>query len=160
MPRKPKDKGGRRTDLEIIQDAVGAGRPVPDGVIPVPLAIQKLLVGRSAGDILKEAAPYCAHYLYNCIITKKLKPSWPKIDVAKYIIDQVEGKARIRAELTGAGGAPLSWQALVILAAKAEAEELARGIPGAPPSPVDGEVVDGEVREVTEGYKDLREVSG
>jgi len=157
--RKVKDKGGRRTNLQVIQDAAGKAAPVPRGIIPVPQYLERLLKGRSAADIMKEAAPFCAHYLYNCIVTQKFKPSWARIDVAKYIIDQVEGKARIRAELTGAGGAPLSWQALVVLAEKAEELERLGQRLGPPLSAketgkseptgveVEGEVVNSEVVE-------------
>lgn len=99
---------------------------LPIEALPIPHRIKEALKGRDAIAIFKEAAPYCAVYLINCIVGKRFKPSWSRIEVAKYVIDQVHGRAKIKAELTGAGGAPLDWRAVMVLAGMAE-EMLASG---------------------------------
>lgn len=113
--------------METIQRARAAGTTIPLDSVPIPKAMKKELAGKSALSIINEAAPLCAQYLMNCIILKRFKPSWARIDVAKYVVDQAIGKAKIRAEITGAGGAPLSWLGVVNLFAQVEdAERLAR----------------------------------
>ncbi|GAG23209.1 unnamed protein product, partial [marine sediment metagenome] len=104
------------TALEMIERGLGAGATVPIAPLPIPKAVKAALRGRDGMDILKEAAPYCATYLINCIVGKTFKPSWSRIEVAKYVLDQVYGKAKIKAEITGVGGAPLSWREVTILA--------------------------------------------
>jgi len=113
---KPGEKRGGKTALEMIQTALGKGAPIPLGYLPVPANVKRELEGRDTQDIMRLAAPFCAQYLLNCVFYKKLKPSWARIDVCKFIIDHHLGKARIKTEITGPGGAPLTMQALVILA--------------------------------------------
>ena len=118
---------GRRTNLEVVEDALGTGATIPPGALPIPMSVKALVSGKDAMTILREAAPYCAHYLYNCIIGRKFKPAWARIDVAKYVLDQVCGKARVRLEVSGADGTPLNWQSVMLLFAQADkAEELSR----------------------------------
>jgi len=84
----------------------------------------KLTELKEAGGILAEAAPVAAQYLVDVAKGLVHRPSWSKIEVCKYVVDQVLGKARVRAEITGAGGVPLTMQALVMLAqSPAEGEE-------------------------------------
>lgn len=116
MAKAKVETRGRKTALERIERARREGTGMPVDPLPIPHAIKEKLRGRDAMDILKEAAPYCATYIINCVIGKKFKPSWARIDVAKYVIDQVHGRAKIKAEFTGAGGAPLDWKGVIILA--------------------------------------------
>jgi len=71
---------------------------------------------------LAAAAIPAARYLRGVIDGTIKKPSWSKIDVCKYILDHELGKPRIKAEISGAGGVPLTWQALILLAEQAERE--------------------------------------
>ena len=137
---KPKTKP---TELYRVEQAVIQGTTVPVEALPIPTKTKDLMVGKDTLTILKEAAPHCAQYLFNCLISKRFKPSWARIDVAKYVIDQVVGKAKIRAEITGAGGAPLTWLGVVNLFAQVEdAQRLARAGKPLPELPL---VVAGEV---------------
>lgn len=90
----------------------------------------KLQEAKDAGAILFRSAPDCALYLVRCVSGKVKRPSYARIDVAKYILDQVVGKARIKGE--GGGGAPVSWTAIILLARQAEQGEDAAAHPLAP----------------------------
>ena len=49
--------------------------------------------------VLHDSAPAAAQYLAELVSgTLKQRPSGPRIDAAKYIIDQVEGKPRQKVE--------------------------------------------------------------
>jgi len=80
----------------------------------------------NAGKILSGAAIASARYLSD-VINRKITPSWARVDVAKYILDHELGKPRQKVQLAGEGGQPLTWQAIVLLAA--QGEELP-GMPG------------------------------
>jgi len=97
---------------------------------------RKVVELATCGQILAAAAIPTARYLRGVIDGTIKRPSWSRIEVAKFIIDHELGKARIKAEITGAGGVPTTWQELVLLAiAVREREELAEQaeIEGEPP---------------------------
>ena len=86
----------------------------------------------NTAQILSGAAPHAARYLRDIATGKVTKPSWSKIDVAKYILDHELGKPRIKAELTGASGVPLDWRGILILAGIAEQAENEGEVPKIP----------------------------
>jgi hypothetical protein len=76
-----------------------------------------------AGDtiqVLRASAPHAAKYLRDVILKRVKQPSWPRIDVCKFVIEHEIGKPRQKTELTGAGGTPLTWQAIIVLAEQAD----------------------------------------
>lgn len=73
---------------------------------------------RDTLSIVRYAAPHAAKYLFDVITRVVKKPSWQRIDCCKFIIESAIGKPAQRHELTGAGGAPLSLEALWLLAEK------------------------------------------
>jgi hypothetical protein len=90
----------------------GSGRPIKLNIEGIE--------SRDTRTIIKAAAPHAAKYFLDIVLQRVKKPSWARIRVCEFIIEQEVGKARQRTELTGADGAPLNWQQLNILAEKAE----------------------------------------
>ena len=80
--------------------------------------------------IIRGAAPDAAAYLRDIITGKVKRPSWARIRCCEFIIEHEIGKPRQKTELTGAGGIPLDWRALVLLAEKREG---GRDEPDSPP---------------------------
>lgn len=81
--------------------------------------------------IIRGTAPDAAAYLRDIITGKVKRPSWIKFKVCEFIIDHEIGKPPQRHELTGAGGIPLTWQAVILLAAR---EDQGGGEPLLPPA--------------------------
>ena len=73
-------------------------------------------------QILRGAAPDCAAYLRDIINGKVKRPSWIKFKICEFIIEHEIGKPPQRHELAGAGGVPLTWQAVLVLAGQAESQ--------------------------------------
>lgn len=82
--------------------------------------------------IIRGAAPDAASYLRDIITGKVKRPSWIKFKVAEFIIEHEIGKPPQRHELTGAGGAPLTWPAIILLAEQAEVGGEKPKLPGVP----------------------------
>lgn len=81
--------------------------------------------------ILRGAAPDAASYLRDIITGKVKRPSWIKFKVCEFIIEHEIGKPPQRHELSGAGGTPLTWQAVILLAEQAgEGGELPKIVGG------------------------------
>lgn len=87
---------------------------------------KKVVELANCGLILTAAAPYAAKYLRDVIKGVIKRPSWARVEVAKFIIDHEIGKARQKTEITGAGGVPLTWKAVVELAIRKD-DELEEG---------------------------------
>lgn len=83
----------------------------------------KVVELQATKQILSGLTYHCAVYLRDCMTKKKFRPSWAKLKVCEYVLDRELGKAKIMAEVTGEGGAPLTWQALVLLAGQADQVE-------------------------------------
>jgi hypothetical protein len=73
-------------------------------------------------QIMAAAALPAARYLRDVIVGTVKRPSWSRIECAKFLIDHFLGKPKQRTELTGAGGTPLTWEAVLLLAEKWEQE--------------------------------------
>lgn len=135
-----KETRGRPTAVETIERAIKTGSTVPLVSFPIPPTLKARIKGLSGMQILRIAEPYAALYLLDSLILKRFKPSWARIDVAKYVLDQVNGKARARLEISGTDGSPASWQALMLLFTQTETvEELARHGQPLPEIPSTGE---------------------
>lgn len=85
---------------------------------------------KEAKTIIQDTAPVAARYLQSIIEGTEKRPSWPRIECCKYVVDQALGRAKVRTELTGAGGTPLTWQAVILLAEEADQEGGPPKIPG------------------------------
>lgn len=79
-------------------------------------------------ELLSATAVKAAQYLKD-VMFRKAKASWPLLRIAEYSIDHEIGKAKIKAELTGAGGRPLTIAELIFLVSGAEAPQLIEGKP-------------------------------
>jgi hypothetical protein len=66
--------------------------------------------------IMRGAAPHAAAYLRDIVKRKVKRPSQPRIDCAKFIIDHEIGKPPQRHEIAGVGGTPLTLVELVLAA--------------------------------------------
>lgn len=84
-------------------------------------------------SVLRASAPYAAKYLRDVVRKSVSKPSWARIHVCEFILEHILGKPPQRHEITGAGGTPLTWQAIVLLAEQAPQVE----IPPQPPQIVE-----------------------
>jgi len=90
------------------------------------------------------AAYHGAGYILKVASGEVKNPSWPRLDAAKFCIEQKLGKAKTRLSLPtdGQGRTIIPYSAIVILAERADKEEG----PALPPAPV-VEVIEGEAVE-------------
>jgi hypothetical protein len=108
-------------------------------------------------EIMRGAAPRAAAYIRDVVTTKVKRPSYIRVECAKYIVDHQIGKAPQRHELTGVDGKPLT---LLELCLAAEAAGL---LPPAPPpengGDGGGEIIEGEAKVLgEEGQKGAEKV--
>ena len=82
---------------------------------------RKAILG-NAMDIMIKSAPEAAQYLFDVVsgAIPSRKVSYSRIDCAKYIIDQVHGKAPSKVQVSGSDGQSLvSYTQLILLAESA-----------------------------------------
>ncbi len=104
---------------------------------------------RSILEVIRQASMDAIWYLEE-VAQGEVRAEWARINVCQYLIDQQIGKPKQRTEITGAGGAPLTWQALVLLVKAEEAKEL-------PPVDV-GEIIEAGEFPEAKFLKELREL--
>jgi len=82
---------------------------------------RKAILG-NAMDLMIKAAPEAAQYLYDVVsgAIPARKVSFSRIDCAKYVIDQVHGKAPTKVQVSTPGGQALvSYTQLILMAESA-----------------------------------------